>query len=1100
MSIETIKLRIALTMFFTCLLFPTFAQSSTNLDLSDAEKEHLSAKGRVTMCVDPDWMPYERIDEQGKHVGIAADFMSEFQKIIPVPIELVLTESWKESLEAAKSRQCDILSLLNESPQRREFLNFTDPYLTDSVVIVVKNDVFYLEGLESLSGRKLGIVEGYVYEEKIRKQYPEIKIIPVKSVGDALRKVSDGEIYATLDALFIITRHIQELGLSSLKIVGQTGLDNAFRVGVRKDDPILLSVFDKIIKNLDDETRNAILGRWYTVKFQHGTDWRVVWQVTGIAIIILCLLGNKTLLTRRFNRKLSEANELLLNKNQELDKRNIELRDEITQRKKAEEELRKREEKYQDLYENSPDMYVSVDAKTAKIVRCNETTLKVLGYTREEVMGRSIFDMYTPESVNYAKKTVFPKFQQTGEIRDEELQVMRKDGSAIPVNLNASAVYDTDGEIIQSRSVWRDVTDYKLAAKALKESEAQFRGAFENAAVGASMVGLRGRFLRVTRGLCEMTGYSVKELLSRTFSDVTHPDDIQIGMDYLKEMVDGELDYASFRKRYLHKDGHVVHLNISPSVIRGEDGSPRHFVALFQDITERTRVENALRESEEHFREFVMAQADPLQVLDTAGTILICNDASAEAHGSSVAELIGENAFDGMPAAVAAERRALLDRVISTKQAIMIEEEARGKLYETMLSPITNQSGEVVKIAIFPHDITRRKRAEEELRESEKYNRNILDTVDEGFIVVDRDYRILTANRSYCEQVSLPSNEVLGKHCYEVSHRLERPCYELGEDCAVQKVFATGKPHSAVHKHPGKEGQVLYVETKAFPVTDRSGQVTSAIETVNNITEKHLLQEERLKTQKLESIGTLAGGIAHDFNNLLQGVFGHISMARMSIDQKDKSLVMLEQAEKALHRTVSLTNQLLTFSKGGKPVKKLFPILPVVEDAARFALSGSSSEYELLPQSDLWLVDGDAGQIGQVIQNITLNADQSMPQGGKISFRVRNIAADSEMPAVLKNGEYVMISIQDNGHGISEEFRERIFDPYFTTKERGSGLGLATSYSIVRNHDGIIVVESQLGKGATFRIYLPAVLEKIQEQKPASAPTEVRSAKVLIMD
>jgi two-component system cell cycle sensor histidine kinase/response regulator CckA len=166
----------------------------------------------------------------------------------------------------------------------------------------------------------------------------------------------------------------------------------------------------------------------------------------------------------------------------------------------------------------------------------------------------------------------------------------------------------------------------------------------------------------------------------------------------------------------------------------------------------------------------------------------------------------------------------------------------------------------------------------------------------------------------------------------------------------------------------------------------------------------------------------------------------------------------------------------------------------------RFALSGSSSEYEVLPQGDLWLVDGDAGQIGQVIQNITLNADQSMPQGGKIRFSVHNIAADSEMPAVLKNGEYVLISIQDNGQGIPEEFRERIFDPYFTTKEGGSGLGLATSYSIVRNHGGIIVVESLLGKGTTFRIYLPAVLEKIQEQELAVAPTEVCSAKVLIMD
>ena len=317
-SIETIKLLIALTMLFACLLLSSIAQGSINIDLSDEEKEHLAAKGRVTMCVDPDWMPYERIDEQGKHVGIAADFMSEFQKGIPVPIELVQTKSWQESLEAAKSRQCDILALLNESPQRREFLNFTDPYLTDSVVIVARNGVFYLDGLESLSGRKLGIVEGYVYEEKIRKQYPEIIIISVKSVGDALRKVSDGKIYATLDALFIITSNIQELGLSNLKIAGQTGLDNAFRVGVRKDDPILLSVFDKMVKNLDDATRNAILRRWYTIKFQHVTDWRMVWQVTGIAIIILCLLGYNIR-----NKALKKLNLALNNMNRQLSHDNI---------------------------------------------------------------------------------------------------------------------------------------------------------------------------------------------------------------------------------------------------------------------------------------------------------------------------------------------------------------------------------------------------------------------------------------------------------------------------------------------------------------------------------------------------------------------------------------------------------------------------------------------------------------------------------------------------------------------------------------------------------------------------------------------------------
>ena len=149
--------------------------------------------------------------------------------------------------------------------------------------------------------------------------------------------------------------------------------------------------------------------------------------------------------------------------------------------------------------------------------------------------------------------------------------------------------------------------------------------------------------------------------------------------------------------------------------------------------------------------------------------------------------------------------------------------------------------------------------------------------MDEGFIVIDRDFRILTANKAYCSQVGESCDSVIGRHCYEISHKTLRPCYEEGEECAVRHVFETGEPHTALHKHPDAKGSILYVETKAFPIKDSTGAVTSVIETVNNITEKHLLEEEQLKTQKLEAIGTLAGGIAHDFNNLLQGVFGYIS-------------------------------------------------------------------------------------------------------------------------------------------------------------------------------------------------------------------------------
>ncbi|MHB8836047.1 MAG: hybrid sensor histidine kinase/response regulator [Candidatus Methylomirabilia bacterium] len=398
-------------------------------------------------------------------------------------------------------------------------------------------------------------------------------------------------------------------------------------------------------------------------------------------------------------------------------------------------------------------------------------------------------------------------------------------------------------------------------------------------------------------------------------------------------------------------------------------------------------------------------------------------------------------------------------------------------------------------------ELAERRRAEEKIRQSEGFIRSILDTVDEGFIVVDRDYRILTANKAYCGQVSLPCEQVIGERCFEISHKSGRPCFEMGEECAVRQVFETGRPHTAIHKHPGRDGQTLFVETKAFPIKDDAGNTASVIETLNNITERHLLEEERLKTQKLESIGTLAGGIAHDFNNLLQGVFGYISLAKMSIDRGDRSFAMIEQAEKALRQSVSLTTQLLTFSRGGKPVREPIPLEPVIDSAVKFALSGSRSEYRLALDPGLWLVDADAGQLAQVIQNVAMNADQAMPRGGSMEITARNVPpSDPDLPRDLPRRNHVVIAIRDNGSGIHEPDLERIFDPYFTTKEKGSGLGLATSYSIVRNHEGRIFATSEVGKGSTFFIYLPAAAAAAAAARIAASAAKTRAARILLMD
>jgi len=243
------------------------------------------------------------------------------------------------------------------------------------------------------------------------------------------------------------------------------------------------------------------------------------------------------------------------------------------------------------------------------------------------------------------------------------------------------------------------------------------------------------------------------------------------------------------------------------------------------------------------------------------------------------------------------------------------------------------------------------------------------------------------------------------------------------------------------------DGSVHYITARGRLVRDDMGQPTRINGILWDITDQLLLEQERIKRQKIESLGTLAGGIAHDFNNLLQGIFGYISMAKTSLDQREKSLAMLEQAENALHQSVSLTTQLLTFSKGGKPIKKLISLLPVIENATKFALSGSRSSYQFDIEPGLWQVDADEGQLGQVIQNIVLNADQAMPKGGTVVIAAKNVLkSDSRHPQLTK-GDYVEISVQDSGIGIPEKYLQKIFDPFFTTKDEGSGLGLATSYS-----------------------------------------------------
>ena len=308
-----------------------------------------------------------------------------------------------------------------------------------------------------------------------------------------------------------------------------------------------------------------------------------------------------------------------------------------------------------------------------------------------------------------------------------------------------------------------------------------------------------------------------------------------------------------------------------------------------------------------------------------------------------------------------------------------------------------------------------------------------------------------------------------------------------------------GEEQSGLWRHLRKNGSLIDVEITSHSIM--LGGKRAHFVLANDVTDRRKAEENLLRTQKLESLAILAGGLAHDFNNLLTAILGNISLAKLDAPPDEDGIYKhLEEAEKATTRAQSLTLQLLTFSQGGAPLKKTLSVKKLISDSAGFVLRGSSSRCELKVPADLWPIEADEGQLGQVIHNLVMNADQSMPEGGTVTVSAANVTLEKNNPLSLAPGDYITIDVSDQGIGIPREYFQKIFDPYFTTKQKGSGLGLATSYSVIKRHNGHISVESVLGKGSTFHLYLPACRDAVCAKEPRETPFIRGTGRILIMD
>lgn len=389
-----------------------------------------------------------------------------------------------------------------------------------------------------------------------------------------------------------------------------------------------------------------------------------------------------------------------------------------------------------------------------------------------------------------------------------------------------------------------------------------------------------------------------------------------------------------------------------------------------------------------------------------------------------------------------------------------------------------------------------RKRYEEDIAAEQELLAVTLRSIREGCITTDNDGLIMMVNPVAEDLTGWTQPEAadrkLGEVIHLVSHRARKPfdvdlILDTPDQLAAQMVLIS------------REGTERVVEVSAAPIRNRQERKLGTVLVLRDVTERIRAEEEYQKAEKLESLGLAAGGIAHDFNNLLTAIIGNLSLAAQQAEATARQRI--EASKKASLRAQDLAQQLLTFAKGGAPIKKTASMRQLVLDTVGFSLSGTNVRPVFQIPEDLCPVDIDAGQISQVIGNLAVNAVQAMRSGGTLTVRGQNLDfTAANVPIPLQPGRYICIEVEDEGPGIPEETRKKIFDPYFTTKPKGSGLGLATSYSIVKNHNGLIRVDSPPGRGAVFSIYIPASeAEIIPESEPLPQTTR-RKGKVLVMD
>jgi two-component system, cell cycle sensor histidine kinase and response regulator CckA len=768
----------------------------------------------------------------------------------------------------------------------------------------------------------------------------------------------------------------------------------------------------------------------------------------------------------------------------------------ISARVETERALRESEARHRELIENAHDLIATVDLEQ-RLTSVNTAFERALGFSRDELIGMPLA-VFVPEAWHDRLADAHQaKASQDVPETTYEHEFLAKDGRRIAVEVSTSLIL-SNGVAVGTQAVCRDISERKASERLLRDNEALFRTAFEDAANGMLLLSPVGDIQRANARAVELFGYSIGELCDLRLLSLTHPDDMERSCDVLSRIRTGELESFNTEKRYVRKDGAAVWMEVAAAPVRDVAGTVVNFVVQLQDVTARREVEDALRESEARFRTLFETSPSGMDIVDRDGRIVLTNAALEDLLGYDKEELASMQFPElthpddrGDDARFNAE---MLDGLRSS--------------YEREKRYIRKDGGEVwVHLTVFAlpdpsgrrqlsigtrEDITERKRNEEALARSEAQARAMLDTALDAIVTIDGEGLILEFNRAAERMFGRARADAMGERINTLLPEGDNP--HFARYLQTRDPADLGRRELTVLRSDGTE----FPAELALSVMDAGdGPVFTGF--LRDLSEQQALQAQLIQSQKVEAVGQLAGGIAHDFNNLLTAISSYADLAEGALDATSDSRLAesVSGIRGASDQAARLTQQLLAFSRRQVLKPEILCANDVVEEHVPMLrrLLGEEIDVRLSLAPSLAASEIDPGLLSQVLMNLAVNARDAMPAGGVLTIATENVdLRGAQTIGGPGNGPHVMLSVTDTGDGIDDATLERVFEPFFTTKDhgKGTGLGLPTVIGIVEQSGGRVAVQTEAGVGTTFTVYLPLVDDAVTFRETPEAPPVAR--------